>query len=127
MKYLLDTNVLIWCFDDPYNLSSVVLDIIKNTENTFYISIASLWEIAIKLSIKKLDTSISLNRLNDLIKKKNIKILPIKQKYLKIILHLPMYHKDPFDRLFIATAIAEEIPIITSDRDIHHYEVNWIW
>ena len=127
MRYLLDTSVLICCFQDHNLLSSRVLDIVNNDQHKFCISIVSLWEIVIKLCIKKLDANINLKSLNDLLKKKNIGILPIKQKYLKILLSLPMHHKDPFDRLLIATAVSEKLTFITSDKDIKLYNVDWIW
>ena len=127
MKYLLDTNVLIWCFNNPTYLPQKVLNIINNKENSFCISIISLWEIVIKLCINKLDSSITLKSLRDIIKLKNIDILPIKQKHLNKNLSLQMLHKDPFDRLLISIAISEKLPFITSDKDIHQYNVECIW
>ena len=127
MRYLLDTHVIIRGFDSNDSLPQQILSIMKNPENVFLISIVSIWEIVIKLCVKKLNVNFTLDILLKTIKRNNITILPIKQKYLKENLKLKMIHGDPFDRLIIATAISEKLTLITSDRNMHLYDVDTIW
>jgi len=127
MKYLLDTHVVIWHFDDSPKLLQEVTEIIKNSENTLYISSISLWEIAIKMNLGKLDLSITLEDLLIRIKNSDAEILQIENEYLQNLSNLPFLHKDPFDRLLIATAIVEDLTIITVDDNIQRYDVSWVW
>jgi len=127
MRYLLDTHALIWYIENNQKLSVKVAKILDNPDNLLYISIISAWEITIKLCLNKINISFNLDELFNSLKRKKITILPIKQKYLKENLKLKMIHGDPFDRLIIATAISEKLKIITSDRNIHLYNVDTIW
>jgi len=127
MKYLFDTHVLIRWFEDPLCLPENIKQIIEDPDNEKYVSIVSLWEIVIKMNIKKLDLDYSINEMIDDIFDSSIIILPIEVRYLEIYIHLPLIHKDPFDRFLISTSIAEDIALITSDEIIHQYDVEWIW
>ncbi|MCL2063466.1 MAG: type II toxin-antitoxin system VapC family toxin [Candidatus Cloacimonetes bacterium] len=127
MKYLLDTHTLIWCFTEFESLSKNVVDIISDPEKTKFISIVSFFEITIKLKIDKLNIGISLDDLFKLAKNRNFVMLPIKQKHLNVYLTQISFHKDPFDRLLVASAKSENLVLITSDKDIHQYDVDWIW
>ena len=127
VRYLLDTNVLIWYFKKNMELPPNIKKILDDADNTFNISIVSLWEIVIKMCLKKLDLGIEFEDFLKLIERNNIKLLPIKKEYLITNLSLSLHHRDPFDRLLIATAIAEKLPFITPDGDIHLYDIEWIW
>ena len=127
MKYLLDTNILIWWLKQRKGLPSKIRQIIKDPNNEKNISIVSLWEIIIKINIKKLDLDYNINEMIDDITESSIIILPIEARYLEIYTHLPLIHKDPFDRFLISTSIAEDIALITSDEIIHQYDIDWIW
>ena len=127
MKYLLDTHTLIWCFTDNDLLSEKALNLIVNPKNKKYVSIASLFEIAIKLKINRLNLGISYDDLFALIKNRKFTLLPIKQTHLNMYLSQQTYHKDPFDRLLIATAKAEDLQFISSDKDIKKYDVKIVW
>ena len=127
MKYLLDTHVLIWYFEDSQRLPKEMAELIDNPINYVYISSASLWEIAIKMSLGKLNLSLSLNQLLENISNRDFQILQIKDNYLMKLFDLPFIHKDPFDRLLISTALAENLTIITIDENIQKYDVPWIW
>ena len=127
MRYLLDTSVVIWYLEGYNHVPNKIKTILRDPQNILYISIVSAWEITIKLCVKKLDIHFSLDDLFETIKAKNFKLLPIKQKHLNINLDLQMLHNDPFDRLLIATAKSEKLTIITSDRNIHRYDVDSIW
>lgn len=124
---LLDTCAFLWFLYDDEKLTDKIADCIEESENV-YLSIASLWEIAIKKTIKKLDIPDTVMELERKCNEKSISILPIKTAYLEIIQDLPMIHNDPFDRLIIATAIEENYILITEDEKIRKYqEVRCFW
>ena len=124
--YLLDTHTLLWFLRDSPQLSKKALEIIT-TENKVYVSIASLWEIAIKKSIGKLEFEHSIEKIAELCHEKDILILQIQPKYFDKVIKLPNIHNDPFDRLIISQAIIENLVIITNDTIIPKYSVKTIW
>ena len=126
MRCLLDTHAIIWCVDKRNSmLSAKAEEVILDPQNTIYFSSASLWEIAIKIGLGKLDISFA-NLLRE-IKKVGFIILHPEDVYLQKLIELPRIHKDPFDRLLIATAQTEEMVLVTTDENIHKYDVQWIW
>ncbi|MCL1987507.1 MAG: type II toxin-antitoxin system VapC family toxin [Firmicutes bacterium] len=128
MKYLLDTHVIIWLAGvDAWKLSQKSKDVLFNNGNNLSISVVSLWEIAIKMNNNKLNLGISLEELADKAQQSKIDILPIKLEYLFGLSKLPFYHKDPFDRILISTAICENMVILTADENIQKYDVHWVW
>ena len=127
MKFLLDTHAIIWHFDDDSKLSQKAAEIIKNPESILYISSVSLWEIAIKINIGKLELDFTLNELLNTIRNNDFIILQIEDKYLQGLSDLPFIHRDPFDRLIISTALTENLTIITADENIRKYDVPWVW
>ena len=127
MKCLLDTHVLIWYFENSPELPHKIEVIIDNPEVNVFISSISLWEIAIKMSLGKLNLKLTLDYLLEITKDRDFTILQIEDKFLKGLSILPFIHKDPFDRLLIATALAENLTIITIDENIQKYDVPWIW
>jgi PIN domain nuclease of toxin-antitoxin system len=127
IRYLLDTHTAIWFFDGNTAMSSTVDKIIRDRANRVCLSIVSAWELAIKINIGKLrfpgnaDGFIRTAQAND------IMIIPIETAHLTAYESLPMIHRDPFDRLLVATALAEQLTIITADEDIAKYQVSHIW
>jgi len=127
MKYLLDTHTIIWHYEDSPELSQKAVGIIGDLKNSLYISSISLWEIAIKMNLNKLNLQFSFDELLDEININKVDILQIENKYLQNLSALPYLHKDPFDRLLISTALTEDLTIITIDENIQKYDVNWVW
>ncbi|MCL1820535.1 MAG: type II toxin-antitoxin system VapC family toxin [Oscillospiraceae bacterium] len=127
MGYLLDTHAIIWHIEDSSKITKKAKEIIDNNKNKIFISSVSLWEIAIKLNLGKLTVNFTFNELLDDIKSGEFTILQIENEYLKGLSSLPFLHKDPFDRLLLATAIAEKLTIITIDENIQKYDVSWVW
>ncbi|MCL2223470.1 MAG: type II toxin-antitoxin system VapC family toxin [Defluviitaleaceae bacterium] len=127
MKYLIDTHVLIWLAKDSCELPERVKALIENPENDIYISSVSLWEMAIKINLGKLDLKLPLDKFLLDIKIGGFSVLQIEDNYLSKILQLPYIHKDPFDRLLISTALAEGLTIVTIDENIQKYDVPWVW
>ena len=123
-KLLLDTHVVLW-FLNGEKLSENVKELIANGEN--YISVISLWEVAIKMNIGKYSFEGGFSAFMELVKNNGFKVLPIKDEYMERLFSLPFHHKDPFDRLLISTALADKLTIITADEDIQKYDVSWIW
>lgn len=126
MKYLLDTHALLWFLFNNPNLSKNARDVITSKDKV-YTSIVTVWEIAIKRSIKKLDIEYSSSGLKELCEKENIEILPLLEKHIDLIHEMPFFHNDPFDRMIIAQAQSENLTIITKDSKFKLYDVNVLW
>jgi len=128
MKYLLDTNAFILLNLDFNALPLTYQRILTDGRNSFVLSPASIWEMAIKVRLGKLNLSgVSLDTLTgELRRKLKIGLLPIKQTQLLDIAALPKIkdHGDPFDFLIIAQALSENLPVLTSDGKFHLYGVN---
>ena len=127
MKYLLDTCTLIWYFEKSRRLPPKTRELINRDENRVYLCSVSFLEIAIKVSSGKLELRLPFEEFLDEIGKRDFEILQIENEHLKRLVFLPFHHKDPFDRVMIATALAENLTIITADENIHKYDVPWIW
>jgi len=128
MKLLLDTHTALWWVNEHDKLSPSARNILLDDANELYICIASLWEIAIKVSIGKMNgLNGGVSTFNATLKRMPISILPVMQKHIEIVETLPFIHRDPFDRLLIATAKAEDMAILTVDENIHKYDVQYIW
>lgn len=124
--YLLDTHTLLWFFNDDSNLSENVRQIMES-HSKLYVSIVSIWEIAIKKSIGKLELNENIKQLAQLCKEQNIEILPIYPNHLDLLQYLPNLHKDPFDRLLICTALYEGLIFLTRDQKIKQYNIDIKW
>lgn len=126
MKQLLDTHSFIWFVTGNSQITSKVRSQIENNDNL--LSIASVWEIAIKSSIGKLNLGISIERLvEEQIIANGIEIVNITTNHLAVIANLPLHHRDPFDRLIIAQAMVERIPIVGADKAFDSYPIERIW
>ena len=125
--YLLDTNALLYFLYDSEKLSRRASDIIYYNDEKISVSIVSMWEIAIKSSIGKLKIKSSISRIAETCEKEQLDILPIKPLHLDEIGRLPAIHGDPFDRLIVSQAIAENLIIITKDGTIPRYDVEVLW
>jgi PIN domain nuclease of toxin-antitoxin system len=126
-KYLLDTHTILWGAEDSDKLVKSARDIINDKDTQIFVSVASLWEFAIKYSIGKIDFDGGLAYLREIIKQADFTMLPISESYLENVITLPFIHRDPFDRLLIATAKTEGMTILTADENIQKYDVPWLW
>jgi len=128
MKYLLDTNAFILLFSDFEALPASYQRVLGDVRNAFVISPASIWEMAIKERLGKLDLKdVPLQHMVGRLRtKQRIGLLPIKQSQLLYIATLPKVkdHGDPFDLLIIAQALTENLPVLTSDGKFHLYGVD---
>lgn len=128
MRHLLDTHTLLWYTLGNPKLTGTAKAAILDPANAILISPASYWELAIKVSIGKLTLHQSFEDFIDAcLKKYAFTILPIDPKHISTLITLPFHHKDPFDRLLIAQALAEGITVIGGDPLFDSYGVTRIW
>ena len=128
MNLLLDTHALIWFLEgDETRLSARAKSLISNPANVSYVSMATLWEMAIKIRLGTLTFLPGYDNLLPLFAQNGFEILPITIQHTRSLITLPMHHRDPFDRLLIAQSISEELLFLTTDTNIHLYDVNWAW
>lgn len=120
MNLILDTHVILWWMDDYKLLPQKYRLAIADKNNICFISAASIWEISIKSAIGKLDIP---DNYLEVLFDQNFKELSISLQHASKVHHLPMHHKDPFDRLLIAQAILEDLTILTVDKIIPEYDV----
>ena len=128
MKYLLDTHTLLWIVTDDKQLSIKAKRYFLNKKNDIYLSIASLWEMAIKISLNKLKINQSLEEFcKEHIIGSNIKILDIKIEHLAKLESLKFKHRDPFDRMLACQCAGENLAIISKDKEFDKYSIKRIW
>ena len=128
MRLLLDTHTFLWFVLGDPQLSSNARRHIEESGNEKLVSPASYWEIAIKMSLKKY----TLSQPYEIFMQKGIAdngfiILPIEPKHTAVLTSLPFHHRDPFDRLIIAQAMVEQMPVISGDAAFAAYPVTCIW
>ena len=119
-RYLIDTHILLWSLGEEDKLGSSLIKVLKDPSNEVFVSVASAWEISIKNKKGKLPLKTTLA---ECFKKSPFDILEIKLTHVLQLEKLPLYHKDPFDRMLIAQAIVEKLTIITQDKKISKYDV----
>jgi PIN domain nuclease of toxin-antitoxin system len=128
LKYLVDTHTLLWYTLNESQLSNTAQQLIINGNNEILISPASYWEIAIKISIGKLILHRPYQEFIDVcLNQYDFHILSITPQHTETVITLPFHHKDPFDRLLIAQAIVEKIPIVSADTILDKYGIQRIW
>jgi PIN domain nuclease of toxin-antitoxin system len=127
MKLLLDTHTFLWFIGDNPKLSAAAKKLLES-DVELMISAASLWEIAIKVSIGKLTLTQPFQEfIPDQLTKNSVQLLPIGVAHLATVSTLPFHHRDPFDRLIAAQAIIEQLPIVSVDDKFDLYGVNRLW
>jgi len=127
MEYLLDTHAVLWFFNGDNKLPDSVKNIMEDPKHIKYVSIASAWEVGIKISIGKLEFPENTKGFIYQIKKHGFVMLPISENSIIESETLPLLHRDPFDRLFIATAISTHMTFISGDQNIAQYDVPLSW
>ena len=129
MNYLLDTSAFLWYVNNDRELSGVAKNIVSDSNMTMYLSLASIWELAIKANLGRglvlhepfpdfIDSQLRTNR---------FQLLRINIAHLKRVHDLPLHHRDPFDRLIIAQSQVENLPVISSDAAFDQYPVQRVW
>ncbi|HXL09247.1 MAG TPA: type II toxin-antitoxin system VapC family toxin [Candidatus Bathyarchaeia archaeon] len=119
MRLLLDTHVLLWWLSDDRKLAKNARDIIANSNNDVLVSSASVWEVAIKAALGRLE--VELDDLEDAIVRNGFRPLPIGFRHAVTVGRLPAVHRDPFDRMLVAQASVEELRLVSHDRVFERY------
>ncbi len=128
MNLLLDSHTFIWSYKTPYLISESALSEMSKPVNQLFLSLASVWEIQLKIMIDKLNFQDSLaDIIAEQKKVNNLQILPIKFSHIIELENLPFHHKDPFDRLLIAQAKVENMRLVSSDSKFSDYQVDLFW
>lgn len=124
MRALLDTHAVLWALGDDPRLSALAREIIESLENDIIVSAASAWEIAVKASVGKLKAP---DDLDGALRDAGLATRLVGFADCAKLRELPLHHRDPFDRMLIAQALVDGVPIITRDETIARYPVTVIW
>ncbi len=128
MKYLLDTVIWLWSVHSAERINKAGLDILESGNEEIYFSAASCWELALKLRLGKLHLPERPARyVPKRLAEQGIRPLAISHAHALKVYDLPSHHQDPFDRLLVAQALAEEMTILTVDRAFESYPVQVMW
>jgi PIN domain nuclease of toxin-antitoxin system len=128
MRALLDTHAFLWWVTDDAQLSPAARAIIEDADNELYLSAASAWEITIKVQSRRLPLPVSpVEFVPQHMHESGFRPMPVEITHALLVHDLPPLHRDPFDRLLIAQAQAEGVPIITADPLIRQYDVATLW
>jgi PIN domain nuclease of toxin-antitoxin system len=127
MELLLDTHALLWFYSGDSALSDKAQRLIRGSGTRCYLSVASLWEITIKLGLGKLKLDSGIADLFHFIERNHIEVLQIEFEHLIQLQQLPDIHRDPFDRLIISQARAENLPVVSKDLFFSSYDVVTVW
>lgn len=128
MRILLDTHAFLWFITADPKLSTAAEEAIRRRSNEPLLSIASVWEIAIKLNLGRLPIPEPLDSfIPEQLRINRIRLLPVELHHTFEVARLPLHHRDPFDRILIAQALAEEIAVVTADSAFDDYPVRRVW
>ncbi len=127
MKILIDTQAFIWFVENDMQLPSKIKVDLEDSHNTIIISIASLWEITIKMTLHKLQLSCDIEEMIDKVYRNGFEILPILPEHIIKLSTLEYFHRDPFDRIIISQGLSENIAIVSSDKVFDEYSVKRKW
>jgi PIN domain nuclease of toxin-antitoxin system len=128
VRVLLDSHTLIWAVDDPAKLGPTATTTLQNPANELVVSAATVWEIAIKIGVGKFTLSGPYRMwMNQALADLGATLMPIRIDYADVQAGLPEHHRDPFDRLLVAQALVEAIPIVSVDTALDPYGVHGLW
>ena len=128
MRVLVDTHTFIWALLKDHRLSARAKQILSSDEHELVFSLVSLWEIAVKMKIGKLNALGSfVEYIRAEMEAYGMELLPIRFEHILQLEQLPLHHGEPFDRLIIAQAVSESLPILTHDSKFPPYPVKLIW
>lgn len=127
MNVLVDSHAVLWFLNGDSRLSDIGKETIENSNNIKYVSVDTIWEIAIKISLDKLRIDSGLKNFLDMIVDNGFEILPISFSHVITLSSLEFIHRDPFDRLIISQAITDKMHILTKDEHIIKYKIQTLW
>lgn len=121
MRLLVDTHILLWAAADPDRLPATFRDWIESPDNEVCFSAASIWELAIRLQIQRISLEVAPEEIAEAATRMGFDELPVTSAHAARVRHLPLHHRDPFDRLLIAQAMHEPARLLTADRVLMQY------
>ena len=124
---LLDTHTFIWFINGDKELSNTAKALVEADDSVNFISIASIWEIAIKISLGKLQLNTPFEEISRQIENNGFHLLPITFEHTLQLSKLPYHHRDPFDRMLVAQSIVNRLTLISKDGDFENYGIKLIW
>jgi PIN domain nuclease of toxin-antitoxin system len=128
VKLLLDTHAFLWWVEGAPALGRRARAEVSNPDNEVFVSIASCWELAIKLSLGKLRLAQSLERfIPEQLTRNGFVLLGVEFRHVARVADLPFHHRDPFDRVLVAQALQDELAIVSADRVFRKYGVTVVW
>lgn len=127
MRVLLDTHVLLWALADPVRIGAAAREAIELRENDVFFSAASIWEVAIKARLLRMQFGVDADGIATAAAKIGFEELPVRAGHAAGVARLPPHHKDPFDRILVCQAIAESMRLMTTDRAIAAYSKDVVW
>jgi PIN domain nuclease of toxin-antitoxin system len=128
MKFLLDAHTFLWAITEDPHLSKQAREIFVSPSSELFFSVASVWEILIKVQIKKLPLPLpAMPYLREQLAQNRIQVLPIRLDHVARLEQLPLHHRDPFDRILVAQSLEEEWPIVSSDPLLARYSAQLLW
>lgn len=127
MRIIIDTQAFIWFVENDNQLPNKIKKDLENTENTIIVSIASLWEMSIKMTLGKLSLSCDLREMIEKIYSNGFEIIPILPEHIIKLSTLDYFHRDSFDRIIIAQGLTENVIIASSDKIFDNYGIKRKW
>lgn len=128
MRILLDTHALLWWLEDAPTLSAKAREVIGDSGTAVLVSTASIWEVAIKARLGRLDIPDDLEGFfTRQLSLNGFEVLPVHLRHAALVRHLEDHHRDPFDRLLVAQAQCETMPFVSKDQWLQAYDVELIW
>lgn len=128
MRLLLDTHTFIWFVTDSPQISITAKTLIEEEYNQKLLSVASIWEMAIKHSLGKLSFELPfMSFITSQMQQNSMELLNIQVEHINVVANLPLHHRDPFDRLIISQVMVEQIPIVGRDKAFDSYSVQRLW
>lgn len=121
MRYLLDTQIVIWAMVGSARLSARARSILENPENHFCVSSASVWETSVKHALKPNAIPVSAEQMSRFCRESGIKELPVRFAHAQRVASLPLHHNDPFDRMLVAQAMEEGLRLLSHDGQLPPY------
>lgn len=127
-RFLLDTHTFLWMASEPHRLSPMAREVIDSTESQLILSVASVWELAIKSSLGKLELPSSVGSfVEEQLTATRSTLLEIRARHAVAVETLPWHHRDPFDRLLIAQAALENLALLSRDTAFDNYAIERVW
>jgi PIN domain nuclease of toxin-antitoxin system len=128
MRLLLDSHSLLWSLENSPRLSARAAEAVQSADNEVFVSYASLWEISIKISLRKLEVKMPWEEtLDRFAETAASSLLAFSTAHLRQLITLPFHHRDPFDRMIVAQALSEGLTIVGSDEAFDAYGVQRVW